>query len=61
MNENVPYIWRKNYRNEAASPEELLEIAHEKARQYLSHAVEINDSSQRARGRSWPKFGQMIR
>ena len=31
MNENVPFIWRKNYRNETASPEKLLEIAHEKA------------------------------
>ena len=61
MNENVPYIWRKNYRNEAASPEQLLEIAHEKARQYLSRAVGFNDSSQRARGRSWPRFGQVIR
>ena len=39
MNEMVPYIWRKNYRNEAASPERVLEIAHETARQYLSRAV----------------------
>jgi hypothetical protein len=31
MNENVPFIWRKNYRNEAASPEKALENAHEKA------------------------------
>jgi hypothetical protein len=47
MNENVPFIWRKNYRNEAASPEKLLENAHEKARQYLSRAAKINESSQR--------------
>jgi hypothetical protein len=35
MNENVPFIWRVNYRNEAALPETTLEIAHEKARRYL--------------------------
>ena len=35
MNQNVPFIWRVSYRNEAASPETFLEIAHEKARQYL--------------------------
>ena len=35
MNQNVPFIWRVNYRNEAASPETFLEIAHERARQYL--------------------------
>jgi hypothetical protein len=39
MNEKLPYIWRKNYRNEAASPEKVLEIAHAKAREYLSRAV----------------------
>jgi hypothetical protein len=35
MNQNVPFIWRASYRNEAASPETFLEIAHERARQYL--------------------------
>jgi hypothetical protein len=35
MNHNVPFIWRVNYRNEVASRETFLEIAHEKARQYL--------------------------
>ena len=35
MNQNVPFIWRVNYRNKAASPETFLEIAHERARQYL--------------------------
>ena len=35
MNKNVPFIWRVNYRNEAALPETTLEITHEKARQYL--------------------------
>ena len=39
MSENVPYIWRVNYRNNMTSPEMVLEIAHEKARQYLSRAV----------------------
>jgi hypothetical protein len=41
MNDDLPFIWRKNYRNEMASPERLLEIAHEKARQYLSRAVAV--------------------
>ena len=35
MNQNVPFIWRVNYCYEAAPPETFLEIAHEKARQYL--------------------------
>ena len=39
MNENVPFIWRKNYRNEATSPEKTLETAHEWAREYLSRAA----------------------
>jgi hypothetical protein len=49
MNENVPFIWRKNYRNEAASPEKVLENAHEKARQHLSRAATINETTQRKR------------
>jgi len=40
MNQNVPFVWRKNYQNEVGSNEELLETAHEKARQYLSRAAE---------------------
>lgn len=36
---DVPPVWRVNYRNDAASPKKTLEIAHEKARQYLRHAV----------------------
>ena len=47
MNENVPFIWRKNYRNEAASPEKMLENAHEMARQYLQQAAKIHESNQR--------------
>jgi len=39
MNENVPYIWRVNYRNNLAQPEKVLEIAHRKARQYLNRAA----------------------
>jgi hypothetical protein len=35
MNQNVPFIWRVNYWNKAVSPETFLEIAHERARQYL--------------------------
>ena len=49
MNDNVPFIWRKNYRNEAPSPEKVLENAHEKALQYLSRAAAINESRQRKR------------
>jgi hypothetical protein len=47
MNDDVPFIWRKNYRNEMASPEKLLEIAHEKARQYLSRAAAVAMKSMR--------------
>jgi len=36
MNENLPFLWRKYYRNEATSSEKVLKIAHEQARQYLS-------------------------
>jgi hypothetical protein len=54
MNEHVPYIWRSNYRNQAASPEKVLEIAHAQAREYLSRAVAktcrpVRRHSQRAR------------
>jgi hypothetical protein len=52
MSENMPFIWRKDYRNEPASPEKVLEHAHETARQYLRRAVEINKSSRRTRWRS---------
>jgi len=39
MNEKLPFIWRKYYRNEATSPEKVsLETAHKQARQYLSRA-----------------------
>jgi len=31
----APSIWRVDYRNEITPPEKMLEIAHEKARQYL--------------------------
>jgi hypothetical protein len=37
--ENLPYIWPKHYRNETASPETALAIAHERARGYLSRAI----------------------
>jgi hypothetical protein len=36
MSENLPFIWRKYYRNEAASSEKVLETVHEQVRQYLS-------------------------
>ncbi|HEX3341899.1 MAG TPA: hypothetical protein VHT68_22300 [Pseudolabrys sp.] len=49
MNQNVPFVWRKNYQNELASPEKVLEYAHKAATQYLSHAVEINKSSGNAK------------
>jgi len=39
MNENLPFIWRKYYRNEATSSEKVLETVHEQVRQYLSRAA----------------------
>ena len=39
MNENLPFVWRKNYHNEGDWHERLLEIAHKNARQYLSRAA----------------------
>jgi hypothetical protein len=39
MNNHVPYIWRKNYRNNGPWPEKVLQTAHEKARQYLNRAA----------------------
>jgi hypothetical protein len=36
MNENLPFVWRKN---EGGWHEKLLEIAHERARQYFSRAA----------------------
>ena len=36
MNENLPFLWRRYFRNEAISSEKVLEITHEQARQYLS-------------------------
>ena len=38
MSENLPFIWRKYYRNETSS-EEVLETVHEQVRQYLSRAA----------------------
>jgi hypothetical protein len=38
MNENLPFVWRKNYHNEGGW-QKLLEIAHERARQYFSRAA----------------------
>jgi hypothetical protein len=39
MDEKLPFIWRKYYRNEPTSFEEVsLETAHKQARQYLSRA-----------------------
>lgn len=34
MNKHVPFIWQVNYRNEPRALETVLEIAHEKARQF---------------------------
>jgi hypothetical protein len=47
MNQHVPYIWRKNYRNDAAAPEKMLEIAHEKARKILGSAINIDEMKSR--------------
>ena len=35
MNENVPFIWRAIYGNEATLPEKVREISQKKARQHL--------------------------
>ena len=45
MNE-LTFRWRKNYHNEGDWHEECK--SRENARQYLSRAAEINESSQRA-------------
>jgi hypothetical protein len=48
MNEKLPFIWRKYYRNEATASEKVsLEIAHEQARQYLSRATAAAQKSTR--------------
>jgi hypothetical protein len=39
MSENLPFIWRKYYRNETTSSEKVLETVHEQVRQYLSRAA----------------------
>jgi len=39
MNNHVPYIWRKNYRNNGPRPEKVLQASHEKAQQYLNRAA----------------------
>jgi len=39
MSNNLPFIWRRYYRNEPTPSEKvLLDVAHERARQYLSRA-----------------------
>ena len=52
MNKNVPFVWRVNYRNDAASPEKTLEIAHKKALQYLRRSA--------AAATPWLKQAQFI-
>jgi hypothetical protein len=48
MNENLPFLWRRYYRNEATASEKVsLETAHEQARQYLSCAVAATRKSTR--------------
>jgi len=39
INNDVPYIWRKNYSSNGTWPEKGLQTAHEKARQYLNRAA----------------------
>jgi hypothetical protein len=40
MNEKLPFIWRRYYRNEATPSEKVsLLTAHEQARQYLSRGI----------------------
>ena len=49
MNDDLPFIWRKNYRDETIPSEKVLEKAHEKARQYLTRAATIDVARQRKR------------
>jgi len=49
MYDDLPFIWRKNYRSEAVPSEKMLENAHEKARQYLIRAAATDASRQRKR------------
>jgi tetratricopeptide (TPR) repeat protein len=56
-NENLPYIWRKNYQNNAASSEKVLEIAHEQAREYLRRAVTAASGSSAKTPAKAPTFG----
>jgi hypothetical protein len=42
MNEYVPYVWRKNYCNDERRSHKFLQVAHEKARQYLSRAAKAS-------------------
>ena len=35
VSKHLPFVWRVNYLHEAPSPENVPEIAHEKARQIL--------------------------
>jgi hypothetical protein len=58
MDEILPYIWRKNYRNRAAFPEKVLEIAHERAREYFSRAVAQPSGLTRQR---WRRGGRLTR
>jgi hypothetical protein len=39
MNYLVPFIWRTNYCKEARRSNKILQISHERARQYLSRAA----------------------
>jgi hypothetical protein len=51
MDESLPYIWRKDYRNQAAFPEKVLEITHQQAREYFGRAVAKTSSVGRHRWR----------
>ena len=42
MNKHVPYVWRKNYCYDERRSQKFLQIAHEKARQYLSRAAKAS-------------------
>ncbi|MGA7412200.1 MAG: hypothetical protein WBW33_17115 [Bryobacteraceae bacterium] len=51
MNEYLPFLWRKYYRNEATSSKKVLEVAPEQARQYLISVAISN-------GKRWRSYDE---
>jgi hypothetical protein len=49
MNENLPFVWRKNYHKEGGWQEKLLEIAHERARRYLTRRCDRHEAEKKVK------------